>query len=256
MQVVVLGTGSKGNATYIKTKSANILIDCGFSFRQVKQRLMNYDIDPNSIDAVLITHEHTDHVNGLSSLLARVEADIYISAKTFEKLHVNQKSGIKDNNVVFIDEDFYINDLEIQVVRTSHDANDPMGFVIKDEGKKIVHITDTGYLPEKILEPLKDADMYIFESNYDPEMLFNSRRPFFLKQRIMGNQGHLSNEAAAILLNDLITDRTKHVCFIHLSEETNTPGEARRTHIELLESFDKLTITYSLQHKATEILEV
>ncbi len=254
MKFTVLASGSKGNCTYYETPTAKIMIDCGISYRQVVQRLATHEIVLTDLDAVLVTHEHADHVNGIPSLLSKHDAQVYLSSKAYGKMHVNQKSGIDINNLNFISEEFMIGNCKITTIKTSHDSAESLGFVLEEDGVKIVHITDTGYLPQKLYPTIENADYYLFESNYDPELLLESRRPFFLKQRIMGNQGHLSNEQAALILKEVIGKKTRGVIFIHLSEECNTAFDAKIKHKEIIEQFESLEMEYSFQHKASSLI--
>jgi len=256
MKFTVLASGSKGNCTYYETKSAKILIDCGISYRQVKGRLADCGVELSHLDGLFVTHEHSDHVSGIPSLLSKHDTNIYLSSKAYGKMHANQKSGIHIHNLNFIEEVTYINDLKVTSVKTSHDSADSLGFILEEDGQKVVHIADTGYLPRALYPDLRDADYYVFESNYDPEMLLESRRPFFLKQRILGNQGHLSNEQTALILKELLTERTKGCIFIHLSEECNTAFDAKIKHKEILDNYSDYEMTYSFQHKATKLFEI
>jgi len=256
MKITVLASGSKGNCTYYETATAKVMIDCGISYRQVRQRLAINDIELTDLDALFITHEHADHVSGVSSLLAKQNADIYMSAKAYGKMHANAKSGIDVENLNFIDEVIMINNLKVTAIKTSHDSAEALGFILEEDGIKVVHITDTGYLPRSLFEQLEDADFYLMESNYEPELLLESTRPFYLKQRILGNQGHLSNLQAALILKELITERTKGVIYLHLSGECNSAFEAKLKHKEIIPNYDDYEMIYSFQHKPTKLIEL
>lgn len=256
MKITVLGSGSKGNCTYYETDTTKFMIDCGLSYRQVTQRLGTHDIVLDRLDALFVTHEHSDHVAGIASLISKHDMAVYLSSKAYGKMHPNQKSGMNIHNLNFIEEVTQLNDVTITAIKTSHDSAEALGFIIEENGHKVVHITDTGYVPKTLYPAIQDADYYLFESNYDPELLLDSSRPFYLKQRIMGNQGHLSNEQAGLILNEVVTDRTKGIIFLHLSEECNTAFDAKIKHKEIMERFDELEIEYSFQHKATSLIEL
>ncbi|XMB86743.1 MBL fold metallo-hydrolase [Mycoplasmatota bacterium WC44] len=256
MKITVLASGSKGNCTYLETNEVKIMIDCGISFRQVKNRLLQNEIEITNLDALLITHEHSDHVSGIPSLLGKVQTNIHISDKSFGKMHPNVKNGIGIDNIKYLSESIQLKDLLITPIKTSHDSADSYGFIFESNGKKVVHITDTGYLPERLWDQIKNADAYLFESNYEPELLLQSRRPMFLKQRIFGNRGHLSNLDAALILNKIMTEKTKHIIFIHLSRECNSPYDAKQVHKVELKNYDKLNIQYSSQDFPTKTIEV
>jgi len=256
MKITVLGSGSKGNCTYIETEETKILIDCGFSFRQVKNRLAVNGIEISNLDGVLVSHEHTDHVSGIPSLLGNVDTKIYANTKTYEGIHRNVMSAINVGNMVYIEDELVIKDIKITTFRVSHDTNDPVGYIVEHNDKKVVLVTDTGYLPEKLFPLLKDADVYLFESNFEPELLLDSSRPYFLKKRIFGNKGHLSNLEAGVILNNLVTERTKHIVFIHLSRECNTRFDARIIHEDVIEKYNEIDIEYSFQDKPTRIINL
>lgn len=252
MKVEVLSSGSKGNTTYIETKEAKILIDLGNTCKYVKEKLERLEVDPKSLDAILITHTHNDHIKGLKVFEKRYGTKVYMSPKMQPYLKFVDNYEIMSKNII------KIKDIEINIVKTSHDAEESRGYIINNEGKSIVYITDTGYINQKYFDLLKNRDIYILESNHDIEMLNNGPYPFALRQRILGDKGHLSNYDCSKYLSEFIGDNTKCIMLAHLSEENNTKELAYNTLIERLnnnnQKVDKIIIT--TQNEETELVEI
>lgn len=240
MKVTVLASGSGGNCSYIETEKAKILIDAGISNLQIQSRLKLQDLTSEALDGVLVTHEHSDHIKGLPVFLKKSEALCYVTEETFNSMYYKYKDNIPFDQVSFInpEEKFYIKDIEIYPISISHDASDAVGYILKAEGKKIVYITDIGYLPQKDYNILSNADMYIFESNYDVTLLFTSNRPFYLKQRIDSVKGHMSNNDSAYNLVKLIGDKTKQIILAHASKECNDKKTAMDTYKEVFTEYN------------------
>ena len=249
MKFTVLGSGSKGNTTYLETDNAKILIDCGLSFRQANSRLMSLDLTFEGLKGVLVTHEHSDHVAGLNVLLKRVPTSLFVTPETYNSFYWKYSENIDDSRVEHITpfEEFFIEDVRIFPFSISHDASDAVGYVIYAEDKKIVYITDIGYLPKKDHELLMNADAYIFESNYDVTLLFTSNRPFYLKQRIDSVKGHMSNTDSAYNLAQLIGPKTKHIVLAHPSRECNTKEKALETMNEVFDEYGIDTSNFTLE---------
>ena len=220
MKITILASGSKGNSTLIETGSKNILIDAGLPLINLEKRIEKQL--PN-IDVLIITHTHIDHIKGIKSIIKQYKPIIYTSENDlYEKIPEYQ-------NIKY-DKEININNINISLFPLSHDVP-CIGVSLKVESKELVYITDTGYIKEKILNKYKNKDIYILESNYDPEMLTNGSYPFQLKQRIRSDKGHLSNDDASRYLKTLIGEKTKYLCLAHLSEENNKP-EIAKTLIE------------------------
>ena len=252
MKVIVLSSGSKGNTTYIETDEAKILIDAGNSCKYILNKLEDYQINPNSIDAILITHTHSDHIKGLPVLLKNINPCVYIT----EKMHPYME--YLENYHIINEEILKIKDMLIEVIKTSHDTEDSVGYIINNKGKSIVYITDTGYINKKYFENLKNKDLYIMESNHDIEMLNNSSYPFATRQRILSDKGHLSNYDSAKYLAKFIGDKTKYILLAHLSEENNTKELAYNTLIDRLnkENINVENIIVTRQNKETEFISI
>lgn len=231
MRVDLFCSGSKGNSCLVRTATTSILIDCGPSTkRYMMQSLQSAKLTPDTLDALLITHSHSDHIRQLAMF---TQIPIYtccpLSAKDYKGNPVQL-----DLHTVARPSRFVIGDLTILAVATSHDSGPSMGFVIDDGFEKLVYITDTGYLPAELYPSLSGADYYIFESNHDLEMLQQTNRPFWLKQRIASDTGHMCNADSSRLLARLITPKTRQVVLAHLSEEANTPQLALQAFSERL----------------------
>ncbi len=228
VQFTILGSGSKGNSTYLETGGARILIDAGFSARKIRQSLAAIGKSPESLSGILITHEHSDHVSALAVLCSKLGIPIYCNRATQEAIQYQSKASL--NFKLFeTGASFSIGDVSIDSFSVPHDAQDPTGFLLHTPAARIGFLTDLGYVTKMALERIRSANVLFLESNHDPVMLQNdARRPWSLKQRIMSRHGHLSNEAAADALAQVMSADLKHVFLGHLSEDCNRPEIARR----------------------------
>ena len=215
MKFIILASGSKGNSTLIiNEKEELILIDAGISYKEIKEKVNRYGYDINNIKHVLVTHEHEDHIKSINSFSqAKIYSlkDIIVANTTLEKY--------QETN---------INGFNITAIPLSHDVK-CCGYVVKDESETLVYVTDTGYVNYKNIKYITNADYYIFESNHNIPMLMETKRPFFIKSRILGDEGHLSNEVASDTLCDIIGDKTKQIYLAHISQEANTKEKAINT---------------------------
>lgn len=252
MKVEVLSSGSKGNTTYIETTKAKILIDCGNSSKYIIEKLNSINVDPNELDAILITHTHVDHVKGLPVLLKHINPKVYITEEMFPLMdYLTNYEFITENK-------FIIKDMTIEIIKTSHDVESSVGYIVNNDDKSVVYITDTGYINKKYYDLLKNRNVYIFESNHDVEMLNNGRYPFELRQRILSDKGHLSNYDSAKYLAKFIGPNTKKIILAHLSEENNTESLAIEALTDRLKK-EKMTfddIIIAKQNKETELINV
>src|SRR5574344_1106188 len=197
MKVCVLASGSEGNVTYVETEKHKILLDLGMNVKYITTKLSELDISPNEIDTILISHVHDDHIKALNQFIKKYDANIYLTPVMVDELPGD--SPIRQySNLKLYDDDFYIDNIKIELIKTSHDTKDSRGFIITDNLKSVVYLTDTGYLNQKYFNLLKDKNIYLFESNHDIEMLINGKYPKWLKARIVGPYGHLSNKDASI----------------------------------------------------------
>ena len=237
MRVCVLSSGSKGNCSYIETKRHKILIDIGNSSAYVERSLRSIGVEPNEIDMILITHAHVDHIAGLRVFSKKYSPRVYMTDKIFKE------SGLNISNVYDIPSKYEIDGIIITSIKTSHDTEDSNGYIIEESGNSCVYITDTGYINKRYFKKLYNKNIYIFESNHDPEMLMNNPRyPHHTKIRILGDTGHLSNQDSAYYLSEFIGPDTKMVYLVHLSEQNNNEALAINT---LKEELKKKSIKFN-----------
>ncbi len=230
MKIAVLGSGSKGNSTFIDINNKKILIDVGFSYKQLKQKLKKINVDPKEIDYTLITHEHTDHTYGLKVFMKNTKSKILAT----KKLHETLLYDVPVENVQHLEETQILSDITIDLLHLSHDAVDPVGFLIESNNESLVYIADTGYINHKLFEKISNKTYYLLESNHDTEMLINGPYPPHLQRRILSDKGHLSNEFCGTYLSKLIGESTKKIILIHLSETNNDPEIALETTKKIL----------------------
>lgn len=251
MRVSVLSSGSKGNTTYIESKNAKILIDVGNTAKYIKEKLEDIGVEPEELDAVLITHTHIDHIKGLKVFEKKYNIPVYLTDIMLKSLDFIDK-------YVLLDDEFDIKDIHINSIKTSHDAPDSRGYVLSSENKSVVYITDTGYINKKYFDILKNRNLYIMESNHDVEMLNNGNYPFSLRQRILSDKGHLSNYDSAKYLCSFIGDNTKYVLLAHLSEDNNTEKLAYETLISRLNknNIHINNIIIAKQNKETDLISI
>lgn len=254
MKTCVLASGSKGNSTFVSTSSTNVLIDLGTSSLYVEKKLKEIDIDPKEIDAIILTHTHVDHTNGIRVFTKKYNTKLYLTKIMYEEL--SQLFPIY--NYEIIDNDFVINDIDVNIIKTSHDAPDSNGYILNNNKKSVVYITDTGYINSKSFEKLSNRNIYIFESNHDVKMLMEGHYPYNIKQRILGDRGHLSNKDSAYYLSKFIGNDTKTIVLAHISQDNNNPELALQTlKQKLIEeeiSFNHILI--ATQNERTEVIEV
>lgn len=233
--VSVLGSGSRGNATFIKTDSVRILIDAGLSRKEIAKRLAGIGEDPDGIDAVLVTHEHNDHGAGLRTLLKELRITAYLTPGTLRGLQPEtfDMNGSRIEPIT-TGLSFTVGDAEITPFAVPHDANEPTAFRISVQGMRITQLTDVGHMSDAVATHLIGADCLILESNHDLEMLRVGPYPWVLKQRLMGRYGHLSNTAVARFIRDQYDGRASHMVLAHLSERNNHPEIARQEAIRAL----------------------
>jgi phosphoribosyl 1,2-cyclic phosphodiesterase len=232
LRICVLGSGSKGNSTWIATSRTRLLIDAGLSARETCARLAAVGERPETCDAIAISHEHSDHVAGLRRLALTLRRPVYINQGTREALTWDSK--ITALELFVAGEKFTVGDIEVTPFSVPHDAADPVAFVFVAEGLKIGLVTDLGYIPEHVKQHVQGCHALIFESNHDVEMLRVGPYPWFIKQRVMSRHGHLSNATTAEFLSDAYDGGAQVVVLAHLSETNNHPEIARLTALEAL----------------------
>ncbi|MFA5576740.1 MAG: MBL fold metallo-hydrolase [Tissierellaceae bacterium] len=225
-----LSSGSSGNCQYIETESSRLLIDGGFSGKRIEALLQDIDVNPSSLDGILVTHEHIDHVKGVGILSRRFDLPIYANESTWTGMEGIIGEIREKNKKVFVTEEYLnIKDISIYPVRIFHDAMEPVGYIFNYKKTKISVITDTGWVNDEIKSKIKDSDLYLLESNHDVNMLKEGSYPWHLKQRILSTRGHLSNEDAGRILGEVISGEGEIVLLGHLSKENNTESLAYET---------------------------
>jgi phosphoribosyl 1,2-cyclic phosphodiesterase len=231
MRFCSLASGSSGNSYYIGTRNTSILIDAGISGKRICQELeLKVGLEGSQLDGLFITHEHNDHIQSVGVLARRFKVPLYATEGTWKG--VEGKIGKVDPDLCNVLEDcgsMELGDINIEWFATSHDANEPVGYVCRHGKKKIGLATDTGMITKQMANALSDVDFLVLEANHDEKMLATGKYPYYLKKRIHSNLGHLSNNAAGKALLDLAGEKTKGVLLAHLSQENNLPSLALAT---------------------------
>lgn len=223
MRFTILGSGSKGNCAYLETDEVRLLIDAGFSARQIRARLAALGRAPESLTGILITHEHTDHVQGLTGLAEKLRVPVYCNRLTKEAIEFQLGCRL-EARLFETGASFEIGDVGVETFNIPHDAQDPVGFLLRTATANIGFLTDLGHATKLVLERVKPAHALVLEANYDPHLLDNDpRRPWGLKQRIKGRHGHLSNGAAAEAAREIVSADLRHLFLGHLSQDCNRP---------------------------------
>lgn len=229
MKIAVLGSGSKGNSIYIESEKSKILVDAGFSGKIIKEKMDKIGKSIDEIKALLITHEHGDHILGAGILVRRHKMPLYITRESF--LAGEKRLGNIDGELLnFVEKEFKIDDLHINIIDVLHDAQRTVAYKIENEkGKKIGIATDIGHADSIIKYYFNDLDVLVIESNYDYNMLMTCGYPADLKARIKSNKGHFSNEDCAKFINEVYHEGLKKVYLVHLSKDSNTKELAYKT---------------------------
>lgn len=223
-----LASGSKGNCTFLGTKKTKILIDAGISGRATKNKLEEIGVDLEEIEAILITHEHSDHIQGLKTLAFKYAIPVFANAETAKEIY-SILGNCPQFKIFTTGERFTFKDLEITPFSIQHDTVDPVAFIIQAEGLKIGFCTDLGFATTLVRSQLKGCDYMVVEANHEPSMVHACARPPIYKQRVLGRGGHLSNEACANLIAEAMGENLKHVHLAHLSQECNSEITALET---------------------------
>lgn len=237
MQFSVLASGSTGNAIFVENGEHSFLVDAGLSGKQMEALFQQIDRDMSKLSGILVTHEHSDHIKGVGIIARKYKLPIYANEKTWQamdplvgQIPVEQKFTFGMETVKTF------GSLDIESFGVSHDAADPMFYVFHSGEKKLVLITDTGYVSDRMKGLISNADAYVFESNHDVQMLRMGRYPWSIKRRILSDVGHVSNEDAAIAMSEVAGDRTKSIYLAHLSQDNNIKDLARMSVEQTLQS--------------------
>ena len=231
MKVCLLTSGSIGNTIVIEHEEESILIDCGITFKKFGELISQTSLSIDKVKHILVTHEHSDHIKGVGVTSRKLSLNVWSTKKTADAIY--EKGILKESdpavNYVEKYKEYEISGFRVTPFPLSHDANDPIGYIVERDEKKVVCLTDTGYVSREVMKAIKDANLYIIEMNHNVEMLHMCHRPWPLKQRILGDYGHLSNEDGAYVFSKVMSDNTKHVFLSHISQEANLPDLALMT---------------------------
>lgn len=229
-QFCSLYSGSSGNSLLVRTENTNILIDAGESAKKIAEALSSCEISVEELDAIVVSHEHSDHIKGVGTLSKKYNIPVYANEKTWDAMPQQaEKIGDAYKKLFIPNETFDIGDIHLHPFSTPHDAASPCGFTLHHNGKKISIATDLGHVTQSLPNLLEGSDFLFLESNYEPEVLQCSRYPYPLKMRIDGPNGHLSNEVAGKLISYLLTTGVNSIMLGHLSKENNFPELAYKT---------------------------
>lgn len=238
MRMCSIASGSSGNSIYVGSDTTHILIDAGISGKRIEEGLKGLELSPYDINALLITHEHSDHIKGLGVLLRKYQIPVYATKGTIDGILSCTSLGNLDRslfNVISADDRFSVGDMFVNPIKISHDALEPVAYRIMYEKKKVSVITDLGCFDDYTVDCLKGSDVLMAEANHDVRMLQVGPYPYYLKQRILSDRGHLSNESGGRLISAALHDGIKEIILGHLSAENNMPElayEAVRLEIE------------------------
>lgn len=239
LQISILASGSTGNSLFIQSKKKKILVDAGLSGKKITELLHSVGQKPEDLDALFVTHEHSDHIKGVGVLARKYHLDVYANEKTWAAMSKTVgKIDVCQKQIFEMGKTLTFGDLDVESFGVSHDAAAPQFYRFHKDGKSFVVLTDTGYCSDRVRGIIQNADAYLVESNHDLEMLRMGSYPWSLKQRILGDKGHLSNDDGALVMTDVIGDKTKRIYLGHLSKENNMKEIAHVTMENILKEHD------------------
>lgn len=258
MKFCTIASGSKGNMTYIETNQTKVIIDAGISLSDATNRTNEYDLDLTNVEGVIITHEHSDHVKFLPTILKKTKATLYINKLSFDNIDRNIKEKLVNINVKFLEANkrYKIKDLDFLTLKLSHDSANIFGYVFMNEEKRLAYITDTGFFPIHYVDIIKNVDALIIESNHDVSMLLESNRPWILKERILSPHGHMSNYICQQLLVNILNERHKIVILAHISQECNSLDIIESEIIQEVKKIFKGDILVAQQSVALKLCQI
>lgn len=250
----ILASGSKGNITLVETDKYKFLIDCGISYKRTRLKFKEINKKLSEIDFIIITHEHRDHIDALKLICKNYpNIRVYLTKGTYNNLRNDVQIYLTNISFIKADTPFKHDNIEILPIMISHDAGEPVGFIIYKDNKKTVYITDTGYIHESYHDILSDADLYIMEANHDEQMLLTCNRPFNLKRRILSETGHLSNNQASEYFS-IFNKNKKNTNWVvsHISEDCNEKKLFKKAFLDYNKS-DNANILFSSQEKIVKV---
>lgn len=244
MRVVTFASGSTGNCSLVSEGDTHILIDAGISMRRIKKALEQFSLTMADINGVFITHEHSDHVSGLKTMVKYNKPAIF-APRTVANHLIWAVTGIEEfMNIFPVGESFMVGCLEIKAFHTSHDTDESVGYVVEG-GEKLAYCTDTGCVTQEMMDAIAGASIAIIESNHDVAMLQDGEYPYYLKRRVLSDRGHLSNDDCAKLAEFLSRNGAKELILAHLSRDNNTPIIALQTvcdHLDRMEQYPRVQV--------------
>lgn len=253
----VLASGSRGNSVYVEGGGARVLVDAGLTGKEITHRLKSVGVEPEALDAVIVTHGHKDHTSGVGVMSRRYDLPVYSAHSTVKS---SEPYWGKIDKIYEIEptQQFSIKDLQFYSFPTSHDAAQSMGFIFKANEKKGGIATDLGFVTRLVRESLKNCHILVIESNHDDTMLMNGPYPWHLKQRIKGKTGHLSNADCGALLSDIFHENLKNVALAHLSEINNSPDSAYNSIVDIIKDrlHPDIKLTLASQKRVGEMMQV
>ncbi|MCB1073319.1 MAG: MBL fold metallo-hydrolase [Chlamydiia bacterium] len=248
-----LASGSKGNAIYVEGEETKILIDAGISFKALTERLGQINVDIGEIDAILVTHEHGDHIRGLEKTASTLNIPVFANSETAKAIMQEMRNRPRFK-IFSTGEAFEFGDMEIHPFSIQHDTLDPVAFTIRIGEVKFGICTDLGFATTLVRAHLLECDYLYIEANHEPSMVYACNRPMIYKQRVLGRQGHLSNDAAAELIQEIDHPGLKHVYLAHLSSECNNPELALQRVQEKVKR--ELSLSIAFQEKVSDLIEL
>jgi len=216
-----LGSGSKGNGTLIRYAETCLLVDCGFSLKRTRERLAVLGVVPSQIDAILVTHEHSDHIRGVELLARKFDIPVFLTAGTYTADFLDSRHQV---SIISESERFRFQDIDIQSIPVSHDARNPCQFIFTANERCLGVLTDVGMITDHLIESYRQCHSLVIEFNYDLDRLRNGAYPEFLKRRVAGDKGHLSNQQACQFIDAVDEDRSKQIIAAHVSQKNNDPS--------------------------------
>lgn len=255
MRVCVLGSGSSGNCTFVERGATRVLIDAGLRAKEICERLHRIDVDPSTLSGIFISHEHNDHIQGAGPMSRKFKVPVFISPRALE--HASFALQHVQHYPITSDVAIQVGTLTVTPFSTPHDSIDPLAFALRAGQVRACVVTDVGYIPESVRDRIRNTDLLVIESNHDIEMLRTGPYPWNLKQRVMGNYGHLSNEALAFFFSQYFDGTQRKVMLTHLSRQNNHPQIAFVSATRALEKKCRdADLHVSLQEEISEILEL
>jgi phosphoribosyl 1,2-cyclic phosphodiesterase len=250
VRLTILGSGSSGNCAYVETDETRVLIDAGFSLRQIRQRLALIGRGPENLSGILVTHEHSDHVQGLVALSEKLQIPVYCNRPTQEAVEYQLQARLPCR-LFTTGASFEVGDITVDTFTIPHDAQDPVGFLLRTASGNLGFLTDLGHTTRLVLERVRAANVLVLEANHDVKMLQDCpHRPWSLKQRILGRHGHLSNEAASDAAQQIMSADLHHLYLGHLSRQCNRPELAFRVVNERLQQIGASHVRLELTSQA------